>query len=133
MVRKFFSAGVALLLVAGVTLAADKGSDKKAGPHNVAFGKVVSLNVTDGVGTLTVMAHKARGDEATEMKFKVTKDTQFVKGGGPGQEGTPIDAGQLSDTFKTDATVAVRYEGEGDTLTAKRVSAVTPRKKPDNK
>ncbi len=128
MLRRSFCAGIALLLTVGLTLAEEKKKEEK-GKGNVVFGKVVSLDLKDGVGTLTVMARKARGEEPKEMKFLVTKDTKFVKGGGPGQEGTPVDAAQLSDTFKKDQVVAIRPEGEGEKMTAKTVSAVTPRPK----
>jgi len=132
MLRRSFCAGVALLLVVGVTAAQErKEGQRRQRPRDVAFGKVVSLDVKDGVGTLTILARTSRTEEPKETKFKVTKDTKFVKGGGPGREGTPVEADKVTDTFKKDATVAVRFEGEGETKTAKTVAAVTPRRRPN--
>jgi hypothetical protein len=133
MLRRLLCAGVALLLVVGVTVAQDKKEgQRRQRPRNVAFGKVVSLDLNkDGSGTLTIMARTSRTEEPKERKFKVTKDTKFVKGGGPGKEGTPVEAVQVADTFKKDATVAVRFEGEGEAKTAKTVAAVTPRPRPN--
>jgi hypothetical protein len=133
MVRKVFWTGLAVLVVAGVTLAAEKRAAKEAGQRNVAFGKVVSLELQkDGTGTLTVMARPARNEEPTEKKFQITKDTKWVQGASRNQEGTPVEAGQVEKTYKADATVAIRYDKEGDSLIAKRVNAVTPRPEPEN-
>src|SRR3954469_23815634 len=110
MLRRLFCAGVALLLVVGVTLAEDKKNEGKR-PRNVAFGKVVSLVVNgDGSGTLVVVSTPRDGGEAKEHKFKVTDKTKYVMGGGRGKEGTPVEADQVRKTFHEGAVVAVRYE-----------------------
>jgi hypothetical protein len=127
MLRKLVGAGIALLLVVGVTLAADK---KPAGKR--AVGKVVSVNLKDGAGTITVMARKARGAEAEKMTFKVTKDTKFGVGAGRGKKPTPVAADKVSDTFKKDTNVFVTYEMKDDDMVATRVVKFTPRKRTDN-
>ena len=131
--RKLFCAGIALLVAVSVSVSADDKGAQKDGQRDVAYGKVVILDVKDGTGTLTVLARKAKGEQPTEMKFAVTKNTKFTKGAGPGAEATAVTAANMSTTFAKDATVAVRYEGEGNNLTAKSVSAVAPRARPDSK
>jgi hypothetical protein len=130
MLRKFVSAAVVVLLVAGVSLAQEKKADKKPTARpNVALGKVVSLDLKEGVGTITVMTRGRRGAEGKEMKFKVTKDTKFVKGASRDQKGTPVAADKVADTFKKDSAVVIIYEGTGDNLTAKTVNAGGPRRR----
>jgi hypothetical protein len=129
MLRTFGSAVVVLLLVAGVTVSADKKGGKRGGRGNMAFGKIVSLDLKEGAGTLTVMARKGRGQEPQEMKIQITKDTKFMVGGGRGKPGTPVAADKVADTFKKDGHVAVRFEKKDDIVIATSVSSITFRKK----
>jgi len=124
MLRKLVSAVVVLFLLSSISLAADVKGGKKAFKGNHAFGKVVSLDLKDGVGTLTVMARKARNEEPMEMKFKVTKDTKFMEGGGRGKEGTPVAADKVADTFGKDKFVMVAFEKQGDNTVAKVVRTI---------
>jgi len=125
MLRRSFCAGVALLLAVGITLAEEKGGVK------TAVGKVVSLDLKDGIGNLTVMLVKDKGQEPKELRLHVTKATKFLKGGGPGSEGTAVESSHVAETFKRDVLVSIQYEGERDSWTAKTVSAVPPRPKKD--
>ena len=65
MPRRLFCAGVAVLLVVGVTLAEDKKDEGKR-PRDVAFGKVVSLKLMDGTGTLVIRSTPRDGGEGKE-------------------------------------------------------------------
>jgi hypothetical protein len=129
MLRKFVSAAVVLLLVAGVTLSADKKGGKKGARGNHAFGKIVSLDLKDGTGTLTIMARKRGEPAGTEMKFQITNDTKFMVGGGKGKEGTPVAADKVADTFKKDGIVGIKFEKKDDNLIATGVRSITFRKK----
>jgi hypothetical protein len=129
MLRKFASAVVVLLLVAGVTVSADKKAGKRGGRGNAVFGKIVSLDLKDGAGTLTVMARKGRGQQPQEMKIQITKDTKFMVGGGRGKPGTPVAADKVAETFKKDGRVVVRVEKKGDNVIATTVRSVTFRKR----
>lgn len=122
MLRRSFCAGVALLLAVGIMLGEEGGV-------KTAVGKVVSLDVKRGVGTLTVMLVKDKGQEPKEMRFHVTNATKFLKGGGSGSEGSAVESGHVVETFKKSVLVSVQYEGERDSWTARTVSAVTPRPK----
>src|SRR5437868_1942812 len=43
----------------------------------------------DGTGTITVKVGK-KGEEPTEKKFKITRDTKFYRGGGKGKEAKEV-------------------------------------------
>lgn len=139
MLRQCSGAGLVLLLVMGVAVAAnqDDGKKKKGGQRdpNAVFGKVVSLELKDGVGTLTVLGRQGRGGEEKEVKFQVNKDTKFVKGGGRGAEPAPVEADKVAETFKKDTRVMVRSQGEDDKRTATTVSVFGGggRRRPNNK
>jgi hypothetical protein len=128
MLRTCVSAVVALLLVVGVTLAQEKRGERR-GRGNRTFGKIVSLDLKDGAGTLTVMARSRRDEEAKEMKFKVTKDTKFGKSAGRGKPPTPIEADKVADTFKKDTIAIIHFEKSGDDIVAKSVNQVQLRRR----
>jgi hypothetical protein len=120
--RRFVSATVALLFVVGIGLAADK-KEQVQQRQRPARGKVVSLSLKDGVGTLTVMARMARNEEPKEVKIEITKDTKFTKApAARGQQGETIAADKVAETFKKDTTVVVQYEKKDDKMVAKTVS-----------
>jgi hypothetical protein len=115
--------------VVGGTSAADKKGGKRPARGTIAFGKVVSLTVKDGAGTLTIDARKSREDKTTVKKtFKITKDTKFGVGAGRGKKPTPVSPGKVADTFKKGTIVVVRFEKNGDDMIAKGVVKFTPRK-----
>ncbi len=133
MLRKFASAVVVLLLVAGVTVSADKKGGKRGGQVYAVLGKIVSLDLKGGAGTLTVMYVGSGSPKPLEMKIQITKDTKFMVGGGKGafQAGTPVAADKVAKTFKKGGDVIVRgrFEKKGDPLIATSVRRLTFRKK----
>ena len=121
MLPRFFFAGVALVLATGVTLAAEK--DPEGGPP-VKVGRIVSLDLKDGNGSLTALVKRPGRVplRPTEMAFEVTKETKFLKRDGPDAEKTAVNADQVADTFKKGTSVTIRYSWKSGRLVAKEVS-----------
>ena len=128
--RKWFCACVVLLLVVGVTQAGDDGG-KKADPQpQFASGVLKSLEVKDGVGTLTVLVLKSKqGNDVkfADMKFAITKDTKFYWGGKIGPDGRPSKQGNavhvddVAAGLRKYSQMWVFFTGEGDNMTATMV------------
>jgi hypothetical protein len=118
MLRRLVGTAVALLLVVGVTLAADT-KPKRGGPR--AFGKITKVDLKNGVGTITVLGKASREGKAMRMTFKVTKNTKFAEGQGRGKKPTPVSASKVASTFKKGTNVFVTYEKKDDEMMAKMV------------
>ena len=112
---KWFCAGIALLLVVGLTRADEK--------PQYAYGVMESLDVKDGVGILTILGAKRKQDRPKVMKLAITKDTKFYYGGTygpndtPGKLGDPVDPAKVTETLGNKRFLWILYTVDGDKLT----------------
>jgi hypothetical protein len=121
-----FRAGIVLLLVVSVTRA-DGDPGKKAEEPKFASGTMRSLEVKDGVGTVTILVLMSKqGNEAkfAEMKFAVTRDTRFYwfgslgADGRPSKQGAPVSVDDVAAGLRKYGRTWIFYTGDGDNLTA---------------
>jgi hypothetical protein len=73
MLRKFVSAAVILVLVAGVSLGQKAAKGKKG--HRGHRGTVTKVD-----GNKVTVSHKAKGGTATDKTYTISDDTKFMAG-----------------------------------------------------
>jgi hypothetical protein len=116
-------AGFALATLGNVSQAV--AQDKKA---KKAFGKLVKIDLKDGVGTITIQT-KTKDGGTMDKTFKVTKETKINKGAGKGKEPTPAAVSDL----KQDTTVVVTLSADSPDTAAMVTIGGGGKKKPDAK
>jgi hypothetical protein len=128
--RRWFWTGVVLFLAA--SLAGADGGGKKADPEpQSAYGTIQSLDIKDGVGTLTIVGARRKQDQPKVMKLEITRDTKFFKGGtfgpdaSPGKRGDPVDAADAPEAFRNCRFLWILFTGEGDKMIATVVNVTT--------
>jgi hypothetical protein len=111
MLRTFVSTAIAVVLVAGVTLAAEEKGQ-------MVRGTLVKCELDKGM--ICVLVKKNRQDEGTKTEFKVTDDTKFVIIKGRNDKVTLTKADATKDdfkkAFKENARVQVELGADGKTV-----------------
>src|SRR5262245_37103663 len=104
MLQKLICAGIALLIGAGVALAADKVAKDQG-----TTGQVKKVDAAAGVLTLTIRVSKT---ESADKEFKVGPETKVVVFVGEERKELTGKDGLKNEQFKEGATVTVVTDGE---------------------
>jgi hypothetical protein len=124
MLRTFVCAVFSLILVAGLSLAGEKGKGKNA--HQFK-GKVAKIDAKQNTLTVTVKVKK----ETKDMEFKINDATQFVVVDGDNKQTLSSKDGLKNEKFKQGASVTVT--ADDDDRVAKIVQTGGGKKKKTDK
>jgi hypothetical protein len=101
MLRSFVAAGLALLLLVGVTLAEKEKAKEKSAQVK---GKIKKVDADKGVLTVTV----GKGDEAKDVDFKISDDTKIM-----GPDRKPLEDGLKDKSLRAGADVTIFTDDKG--------------------